>query len=58
VLNAIIVFNIRSPAAAEARLAAEGHPVPEEVWRHLSPPIWEHVLLVGTDCFDEPHHRR
>ncbi len=53
VLNAIVVFNTRYLAAAEARLDAEEHAVPEEAWRHLSPLIREHVLLVGTYCFDE-----
>jgi cytochrome oxidase assembly protein ShyY1 len=41
-------------AAAEARLHAEGLAVPQDAWRHLSPLMWEHVLLVGTYCFDEP----
>jgi TnpA family transposase len=53
-LNAIVVFNTRYLAAGEARLAAEDRAVPQEAWRHLSPLMWEHVLLVGTYCFDEP----
>lgn len=57
VLNPIVVCNTRYLAAAEARLDAEEHAVPEETWRHLSPLIREHVLLVGTYCFDEPRPR-
>jgi len=54
VLNAIIVFNTRYLAAAAERLANGIGPVPEELWRHVSPLHWEHVHLVGTYCFDEP----
>jgi len=53
VLNAIIVFNTRYLAAAE-RLANGIGPVPEELWRHVSPLHSEHVHVVGTYCFDEP----
>lgn len=53
-LNAIIVWNTRYLAAAAETLARDGQAVPEEAWRHLSPLIWEHVLVVGRYCFDEP----
>jgi hypothetical protein len=54
VLNAIIVFNTRYLAAAAERLAGGSRPVPEELWRHVSPLHWEHIHLVGTYSFDEP----
>jgi TnpA family transposase len=54
VLNAIVVFNTRYLAAGTAALEEAGEPVPDELWRHVSPLHWEHIHAVGTYCFDDP----
>ena len=48
------MINTRYLGAASARLAAEGEPVSEKVWRFSSPLIWEHLVAVGTYSFEEP----
>jgi TnpA family transposase len=54
VLNATVVFNTRYLDAGAVALADAGEPVPDEVWRHVSPLNWDHIRAVGTYCFDEP----
>lgn len=54
VINAIVVWNTRYLEAAAAELAHRRQPVPDRIWQHLSPILWEHVHLVGRYSFDEP----
>jgi len=53
VLNAIVVWNTRYFEQARVELEQKGHPVPEGVWQHLSPILWEHIHLVGSYHFTE-----
>jgi hypothetical protein len=53
VLNAIVVWNTRYFEQAQAELGKQGDPVPEEVWQHLSPILWEHIQLVGSYHFTD-----
>jgi len=48
VINAIAVWNTRYFEQAQAKLAQQGIPVPEEVWHHLSPLQWAHIHLNGS----------
>ena len=52
-LNAIVVWNTRYFEQARVELEQKGHPVPEGVWQHLSPILWEHIHLVGSYHFTE-----
>ncbi len=54
VINAITVWNTRYLTAAAAELTRRGAPLPEGLWTHLSPLLWEHIHLVGQYRFDEP----
>jgi len=51
VINAIAVWNTRYFEQAQAALAKQGVPVPEEVWQHLSPLQWAHIHLNGSYHF-------
>jgi Tn3 transposase DDE domain len=51
VINAIAVWNTRYFEQAQASLAKQGVPVPEEVWQHLSPLQWAHIHLNGSYHF-------
>ena len=51
VINAIAVWNTRYFEQAQAALAEQGIPVPEEVWQHLSPLQWAHIHLNGSYHF-------
>lgn len=53
VLNAIIVWNTFHLETAVATLARRGQPVPEHVWPHLSPILWEHLHPTGDYRFDD-----
>jgi hypothetical protein len=53
VLNAIVVWNTRYFEQARVKLEQKRHPVPESVWQHLSPILWEHIHLVGSYHFTE-----
>lgn len=53
VLNAVIVWNACYLEGAAATLARHGQPVPESVWPHLSPILWEHLYATGDYHFGE-----
>ncbi len=53
VINAIAVWNTRYFEQAQAKLAQQGIPVPEEVWHHLSPLQWAHIHLNGSYHFTD-----
>ena len=52
-INAIAVWNTRYFEQAQAKLAQQGIPVPEEVWQHLSPLQWAHIHLNGSYHFTD-----
>jgi len=54
VINALVVWNTRYLQQAAETLALRGRPVPDEVWSHLTPHLWEHVHLIGHYRFEEP----
>ena len=56
VLNAIVVWNTRYLTAAAEELGKREKlvVVTDEMWKHLSPILWEHVHLVGSYQFTEP----
>ncbi|PZS24512.1 MAG: hypothetical protein DLM58_24610 [Pseudonocardiales bacterium] len=35
-------------------MGRRGRPVPEQIWTHLTPWLWEHVHVVGHYRFEEP----
>jgi TnpA family transposase/adenosyl cobinamide kinase/adenosyl cobinamide phosphate guanylyltransferase len=51
VINAIAVWNTRYFEQAQAALAHQGVPIPEQVWQHLSPLQWAHIHLNGSYHF-------
>lgn len=51
VINAIIVWNTFHLEAAARTLQQRGQPVPDNVWPHLSPILWEHLHLTGQYSF-------
>ncbi|MGF6227783.1 TnpA family transposase [Inquilinus ginsengisoli] len=48
VVSAIILWNTVYLSRAVDQLRAEGHDLPDEILRHVSPQIWEHINLTGT----------
>jgi TnpA family transposase len=52
VMNAIIVWNTSHLEAAAETLKQRGQPVPDNIWPHLSPILWEHLHLTGEYSFD------
>ena len=48
-INAIIVWNTRYLEAAGALIGA----IPDDIWTHISPISWEHVLINGNYDFTE-----
>jgi TnpA family transposase len=52
VINAIIVWNTFHLEAAAETLKQRGQPVPDNIWPHLSPILWEHLHLTGKYRFD------
>jgi hypothetical protein len=48
-----VVWNTRYFEQARVKLEQKGHPVPDSVWQHLSPILWEHIHLVGSYHFTE-----
>ncbi len=53
ILNAIIVWNTFYLEAAVATLAKRGQPVPDNIWPHLSPILWEHLRVIGDYHFGD-----
>lgn len=53
VINAIVVWNTRHFARAQAKLLEQGEQVDDMVWQHLSPLAWKHINLVGSYHFSE-----
>jgi TnpA family transposase len=52
VINAVIVWNTFHLAVAAETLGQRGQPVPDNIWPHLSPILWEHLHLTGEYSFD------
>ena len=48
VVSAIILWNTAYLERVVDQLRAEGHDLPNEILRHISPQIWEHINLTGT----------
>jgi len=48
VVSAIILWNTVYLSRAVDQLRAEGHDLPDEILRHVSPQIWEHITLIGS----------
>jgi TnpA family transposase len=47
VISAIVLWNTAYLARAVESLRAEGHELPDDLIRHISPQIWEHINLTG-----------
>ena len=47
VVSAIILWNTTYLARAVESLRSEGHDLPDDIIRHISPQIWEHINLTG-----------
>ena len=47
VVSAIILWNTTYLARAVESLRSEGHDLPDDIIRHVSPQIWEHINLTG-----------
>ncbi|ESZ08457.1 hypothetical protein X737_33425 [Mesorhizobium sp. L48C026A00] len=48
VVSAIILWNTVYLSRVTNHLRADGHDLPDELLRHVSPQIWEHINLIGT----------
>lgn len=48
VVSAIILWNTVYLSRVVDHLRANGHDLPDELLRHVSPQIWEHINLIGT----------
>ena len=56
VVSAIILWNTAYLSRAVESLRNEGHDLPDDTIRHISPQIWEHINLTGIyDCRGEAH---
>ena len=53
VINAIAVWNTRYFERAQAALARQGVPVPEQTWQHFSTLQWVHIHLNGSYHFTD-----
>ena len=54
-ISAIVLWNTVYLSRAVESLRAEGHNLPDDVIRHISPQIWEHINLTGIyDWMREP----
>jgi len=47
VVSAIVLWNTAYLLRAVESLRAEGHELPDDLIRHISPQIWEHINLTG-----------
>jgi TnpA family transposase len=55
VVSAIVLWNTVYLSRVVESLRAEGHDLPDDVIRHVSPQIWEHINLTGIyDWMREP----
>ena len=55
VVSAIVLWNTVYLSRAVDSLRAEGHELPDDIIRHISPQIWEHINLTGIyDWMGEP----
>ena len=55
VVSAIVLWNTIYLSRAVESLRPEGHDLPDDVIRHISPQIWEHINLTGIyDWMREP----
>ena len=55
VVSAIILWNTVYLSRVVESLRAEGHDLPDDIIRHVSPQIWEHINLTGIyDWASEP----
>ncbi len=55
VVSAIVLWNTVYLSRVVESLRAEGHDLPDNVIRHISPQIWEHINLTGIyDWMREP----
>ena len=55
VVSAIVLWNTVHLSLSVNNLRAEGHDLPNDVIRHVSPQIWEHINLTGIyDWMHEP----
>ena len=55
VVSAIVLWNTAYLSRVVEGLRAEGHDLPDDVIRHISPQIWEHINLTGIyDWMREP----
>jgi TnpA family transposase len=55
VVSAIVLWNTAYLSRAVESLRAEGHELPDDLIRHISPQIWEHINLTGIyDWMREP----
>jgi hypothetical protein len=48
-INAIVVWNTRYYDAVGAHLGG----FTDDIWSHISPVSWEHILFVGNYSFEE-----
>ena len=46
-VSAIVLWNTAYLLRAVESLRAEGHELPDDLIRHISPQIWEHINLTG-----------
>jgi len=47
VVSAIILWNTAYLSRVVESLREEGHDLPDDIIRHISPQIWEHINLTG-----------
>jgi hypothetical protein len=47
VVSAIVLWNTAYLSRFVESLRAEGHELPDDLIRHISPQIWEHINLTG-----------
>ena len=52
VVSAIILWNTAYLSRVVKRLREDGHDLPDDIIRHISPQIWEHINLTGIYDWD------
>jgi len=53
VVSAIILWNTVYLSQVVEKLRGEGHDLPDDIIRHISPQIWEHINLTGIYDWNE-----